>query len=198
MAIPLRLSARRRFRDSPSRLRRFLWPEACVVSGIAPEPVQASVAKIEINGMGDEARRVTSSTEEAPEPEKRTQFEQMGGASALKELLRYFYADVRQDEVLGPIFNARIQDWPAHLDKIGSFWARQLGAPSNYAGGFGAVHLSLGLQEEHFHRWLGLWERNCRQHLDPAAANWMIERAQEIGRNLRRIVGGAAGLQIGR
>ena len=127
-----------------------------------------------------------------------TVFDQLGGAPGLKRLLQHFYADVRQDQVLGPIFNARIHDWPAHLEKIGSFWARQTGAASNYAGGFAAAHLPLGLQEEHFVRWLGLWERNCRQQLDPAPAAWMIARAHEIGTHLRRITGGAAGLQIGR
>ena len=127
---------------------------------------------------------------------KRTVFEQMGGAPVLKRLLQHFYADVRQDAVLGPVFNAKIEDWPAHLEKIGSFWARQTGAASNYAGGFAAVHLPLGLQAEHFTRWLGLWERNCRQHLDPVSADWMIARAQEIGGHLKRIVGGGAGLQI--
>lgn len=125
-------------------------------------------------------------------------FERMGGAPVLKTLLQHFYADVRQDVVLGPVFNARIADWPAHLEKIGSFWARQTGAASNYAGGFAGVHLPLGLQPEHFQRWLGLWERNCRQHLDPASADWMIARAHEIGGHLKRIVGGDAGLRIGR
>ena len=125
-------------------------------------------------------------------------FDRMGGAPVLKKLLQHFYADVRQDAMLGPVFNSKIHDWPAHLEKIGSFWARQTGAASNYAGGFAAVHLPLGLQPEHFTRWLGLWERNCRQHLDPSSADWMIGRAHEIGAHLKRIVGGAAGLQIGR
>lgn len=130
-------------------------------------------------------------------PSEGSVFEQMGGAPALRQLLHHFYADVRQDEVIGPLFNARIHDWPSHLDKIGNFWARQTGGPSNYAGGFGSAHLSMGLQPEHFQRWLGLWERNCRQHLEPVAADWMIARAHDLGNNLERIVGGSGGLRIG-
>ena len=118
--------------------------------------------------------------------------------SVLQHLLRHFYADVRQDVVLGPVFNARIGDWPAHLEKIADFWTRQTGGPSQYAGGLAAAHLPLGLEPVHFTRWLGLWERNCRQHLDTASADWMIARAHEIGAHLQRIVSGAAGLQIGR
>lgn len=133
----------------------------------------------------------------AGNPPEKSVFDQMGGAPALKNLLHHFYADVRQDELIGPIFNARIHDWPSHLDKIGSFWARQAGGPSGYAGGFGAAHRSLGLQPEHFHRWLGLWERNCRQHLEPVAADWMIARAHDLGNNLKRILGGGGSLRIG-
>jgi len=125
-----------------------------------------------------------------------TPFNRLGGAAVLQELLRHFYADVRQDAVLGPIFNAHIHDWPAHLETIGSFWARQLGAASNYPGGFAAAHLPLGLQPEHFVRWLGLWERNCRQHLNAESAGWMIARAGDIAVHLRRVVAGAGGLQI--
>jgi len=126
------------------------------------------------------------------------EFERLGGVTTLQNLLRHFYADIRQDVVLGPIFDSRIHDWPAHLQKIGSFWARQLGAPSDYPGGFAGAHLSLGIQPEHVTRWLGLWERNCRQHLNPDSAEWMITRAHDIATHLRRIVAGATGLQITR
>ncbi|MBN8247001.1 MAG: group III truncated hemoglobin [Verrucomicrobia bacterium] len=126
-----------------------------------------------------------------------TPWDRLGGAPALQNLLRHFYADIRQDAVLGPIFNAHIHDWPAHLEKIGSFWARQLGAASNYPGGFAAAHLPLGIQPEHFVRWLGLWERNCCQHLNPESAAWMTARASDIAAHLRRVVGGSGGLQVG-
>ena len=124
-------------------------------------------------------------------------FERLGGAPVLMNLLRGFYADVRQDEVIGPIFDAHIQDWPTHLDRIGSFWARQLGAFSNYSGGFGAAHLPLQLKEIHFQRWLGLWERHCRRELDPESAEFLIVRAHEIAQQLRRMMAGQMGPRIG-
>lgn len=126
-----------------------------------------------------------------------TPWDRLGGAPALQNLLRHFYADIRQDALLGPIFTTHIHDWPAHLEKIGGFWARQLGAASNYPGGFAAAHLPLGIQPEHFLRWLGLWERNCRQHLDPESAAWMTARAHDIAAHLRRVVAGSGGLQVG-
>ena len=48
-------------------------------------------------------------------------YERLGGHAGILKLIHPFYIDVRQHAVLGPIFNAHIQDWPAHLDKIASF-----------------------------------------------------------------------------
>ncbi len=40
----------------------------------------------------------------------------------LKALVTAFYARVRQDAELGPIFNDAIADWPHHLGKLTDFW----------------------------------------------------------------------------
>lgn len=127
-----------------------------------------------------------------------TLFEAIGGRPGLDRLLQTFYADVRQHAVLGPIFEAHIRDWPSHMIKIGEFWALQTGGPSRYAGGFGGAHLRLGIGPEHFEHWLGLWEFNCKRHLEPRAAQVMIELAHEFGSRLRRLVTsrGPGGLQI--
>ena len=53
----------------------------------------------------------------------------MGGRPALVELLRYFYADVRQHAEIGPIFAAHVSDWPTHLEKIADFWSGVTGGP---------------------------------------------------------------------
>lgn len=37
-----------------------------------------------------------------------------------------FYDLVRKDELLGPIFNKVITDWPSHLHKITLFWDQVL------------------------------------------------------------------------
>jgi hemoglobin len=124
-------------------------------------------------------------------------FERIGGTAGLTALLRHFYADVRQHRVIGPIFNARVHDWPAHISKVAEFWARQTGAPSLYPGGFAAAHLPLGLKPEHFTHWLDLWEFNCRRHLPATEAEEMIARARLIGAQLAWIVEGRGGLRVG-
>lgn len=99
-----------------------------------------------------------------------TLYDRLGGHDGIMRLIRPFYADIRQHAVLGPIFNARIHDWPAHLSKIAEFWARQTGGPSRYGGGFGAAHLTLGIGPEHFEHWLKLWAFNSQRQLPPPEA----------------------------
>src|SRR5207237_9195398 len=93
-----------------------------------------------------------------PRP-KRTDFLEMR-----RPILNLLIED-RPHQLVGPIFNEKIQDWPAHLEKIGSFWARLTGGPSNYSGGMPAKHFPLGLNASHFLAWLQLWEFNCHAHL---------------------------------
>ena len=124
-------------------------------------------------------------------------FYRLGGHEGILRLIKPFYIDVRQHAVLGPIFNARIQNWPEHLDRITQFWARQTGGPSTYPGAFAAAHLPLGIQPTHLQHWLGLWEWNCRRHLAKEEADEMVALAQRIGEQLQRLVTGRTGFPIG-
>ena len=111
-------------------------------------------------------------------------YERLGGHDGILKLIKPFYADVRQHNLLGPIFNAHIQDWSAHLEKIADFWALQAGGESRYQGGFARAHMSLGLQPEHFQNWLALWENNNARWLKPLEATEMNALAHELGRRL--------------
>lgn len=121
------------------------------------------------------------------EPTGEPLYVRMGGRPALMHLLRHFYADVRQHAVIGPVFERMIDDWPAHLEKIGDFWSGLTGGPPLYRGPMPHKHLPLGLEAEHFEAWLGLWRRNCRQHLPVAEAEELIGLAETIGGRLRQI-----------
>ncbi len=120
-----------------------------------------------------------------PEPKPTSLFDRIGGRANLVRLLHHFYADVRQHQVIGPIFLAQIENWPAHIEKIADFWSNATGGPVRYAGGMPMRHIPLGLKEEHFQAWLGLWEHNCKAHLPEESAAEMITIAQNIGLRLR-------------
>lgn len=123
------------------------------------------------------------------DPSSTSLFERLGGRGGLMMLLRRFYADVRQHREIGPIFNERITDWPAHLEIIADFWSGATGGPARYSGPMPAKHLALGLQEKHFDAWLDLWSRHCRAHLPVGEAGELVRLAEGIGQRLRQIVG---------
>ena len=41
----------------------------------------------------------------------------------LAALVEAFYARVRADAQLGPVFDGAIDDWPEHLEKLAAFWS---------------------------------------------------------------------------
>ena len=117
-----------------------------------------------------------------------TLFYRIGGRPKLTSLLRHFYADVRQQTEIAPVFAAHVTDWPSHLEKIADFWTAATGGPVLYSGPMPYKHLSLGLEEQHFVAWLDLWRRHCNAHLAPAEARQLIALAESIGMRLRQIV----------
>jgi hemoglobin len=125
---------------------------------------------------------------EKAEPAAGSLFERIGGRPGIATLLRHFYADVRQHREIGPIFNARIQDWPSHLEKIADFWSGVTGGPARYSGPMPRKHLSLGLGGKHFEAWLDLWRRHCRIHLPPHEAGEMIQLAEALGERLQALI----------
>ena len=122
--------------------------------------------------------------------EERSLYERLGGREGILKLIRPFYADVRQHAVLGPIFNAQIQDWPAHLEKIVDFWKLQTGGESRYRGGFAGAHMALSLELEHFEHWLALWEFNNARELPPREAKEMNDLAHRLAGRLFTVTRG--------
>lgn len=115
-------------------------------------------------------------------------FERIGGRDALRQLVRHFYADVRQHSCIGPIFEERISDWPAHIEKITDFWSGITGGPARYSGPMPLKHLPLALEGRHFEVWLDLWQRKCRTRLPEREAEELANAAQMIGQRLRQII----------
>lgn len=80
----------------------------------------------------------------------------------IEEMVRRFYADVAQDDLLGPMFNdvARV-DWSEHLPKLASFWCRALLGIPGYGGNpFQAhrrIHEKRSFTAAQFDRWLSLF-----------------------------------------
>ena len=93
----------------------------------------------------------------------------------IKLLVDSFYSKVRQDALIGPIFDREIgNNWPTHLEKMYRFWQTILFDAHTYNGRPFPPHAKLPIDKEHFERWLALFESN----LDAQFAGPVTEEAR--------------------
>ena len=123
----------------------------------------------------------------AKRAEKRAAAEEIGvDADYIDHFVEAFYAQIQQDHLLGPIFNARIKDWPAHLARMKAFWRSVLHNSGEFAGNPMLKHLAIpGLELGHFSRWLELFYATLRDaEGHPGATALVGGRARMIADSL--------------
>lgn len=105
----------------------------------------------------------------------------------LAALVAHFYARVRADAMLGPVFNKAVEDWPAHQEKLAAFWSSVMLGTGRYKGQPLPAHMRhrAEISPAHFQRWLRLWEESAREELTPEAGHAMVRKAQRIGASLQ-------------
>ena len=106
----------------------------------------------------------------------------------LHELVHGFYAKVRVDPMLGPIFADRIEDWGPHLERMVAFWSSVALMTGRYNGRPVPAHVSLPVDETHFGQWLALFGETAHEICTPAGAAHVIERAERIARSLHMAI----------
>jgi hemoglobin len=102
----------------------------------------------------------------------------------LTALVHRFYDRVRADPVLGPVFDARIEKWGPHLERMVAFWSSVALMTGRYHGSPVAKHAPLPIGWKHFERWLAIFRETARETCPPAGAAHLIERAERIARSL--------------
>ena len=102
-------------------------------------------------------------------------------------VVRRFYARVRRDPLLGPIFEDAIPNWGHHLGLLSDFWSSVMLTSGRYKGNPMATHLKHAprLTPEAFERWLSLWESTTAELLPPDEAAAMLSRARRIAASLQ-------------
>jgi hemoglobin len=115
----------------------------------------------------------------------------------IERLVRGFYEKVRADEMLAPVFNARIRDWEPHLQQMFAFWSSVALMTGRYQGTPMAKHMRLPVDAAHFDRWLSLFETTARELCPPQAAEHFVERARRIAASLELGIANAHGVVLG-
>jgi hemoglobin len=102
-------------------------------------------------------------------------------------LVPAFYAKVRRDPMLGPIFDGAIGDgWDVHLAKLCDFWSSVMLMTGRFKGRPMPVHVALpDIGPGHFARWLALFKETAEEVCPAPAAALFQARAEMIAESLQ-------------
>ncbi len=107
--------------------------------------------------------------------------------ASLRRLVDLFYARVRADPLIGPVFDSAVHDWPAHLTLLGDFWSSVMLTSGRYKGQPVPAHRKHmeRLTPAMFDRWLALWAETTDEMMVPAAAARLQAKAARIAESLQ-------------
>lgn len=106
----------------------------------------------------------------------------------IREVVEGFYAKVRSDPALGPVFSRVIADaaWPAHLTKMCDFWSSVLLMTGRFKGAPMAAHARIAsIRPTHFARWLHLFRQTAEALCPPPAAALFVAKSEMIAQSLQ-------------
>ncbi|MDR3531719.1 MAG: group III truncated hemoglobin [Rhodopila sp.] len=108
--------------------------------------------------------------------------------ATIKTLVDGFYARVRRDPALGPIFADAIAEdaWPAHLEKMYAFWSSVILTSGRYKGNPVSTHRQVaGIMPPLFGNWLDLFEATAAELFVPTIADRFVQAARRIAESLK-------------
>ncbi len=106
----------------------------------------------------------------------------------IETLVNTFYAKIRRDNLLGPIFNKHIPEekWPEHLSKLSDFWETNLFGVSKFKGNPTLKHIIVDenlnhtIEQTHFEQWLTIWFTT----IDKLFTGELATKAKNASRNM--------------
>ena len=105
----------------------------------------------------------------------------------IDRLVRRFYASVRQDELLGPVFEAHVHDWEEHMLHLVDFWSALLRGTRRFRGAPVQKHMVIDeLREELFERWLLLFRQTTAELGNEPMQRLADDAAERIAENFWR------------
>jgi truncated hemoglobin YjbI len=107
--------------------------------------------------------------------------------SAIVTLVDTFYARVRDDAVLSPVFEAKLAGrWHEHMPRMYAFWTKVLLGTGEFNGNVFGKHMALsGIETEHFVRWLTLFRLTAVDVFGVDGAGDALAVAQRIASSLQ-------------
>jgi hemoglobin len=109
----------------------------------------------------------------------------MVNEATIAELVEKFYARARKDPEIGPVFEAGVHDWSAHLATLNDFWSSVMLTSGRYKGNPMAAHMKHPLRPDFFTRWLALWGETADELFVPEEAARFRHKAERIAESLK-------------
>ena len=105
----------------------------------------------------------------------------------IENLVATFYARIRQDPDLGPIFGRVIgEDWTPHLKTMCNFWSSVMLTSGRYKGRPIPAHIKIAeIKPQHFARWLEMFQATAQDLFAPPLAQAFVERANRIAESFK-------------
>jgi len=113
----------------------------------------------------------------------------LAGRPDIERLVNHFYGRVREDALLGPIFNdlAKV-DWDHHLPKMYAFWQMALFREGNFHGNPLVAHAALlpltPMDWPRFNRWLELFHGS----IDDLFSGERAEHLKRISEDMAHVI----------
>ena len=114
----------------------------------------------------------------------------------IEAVVREFYARIRLDPLLGPIFSNRFTAWESHRLTMVAFWSSAILISGRYHGNPMAKHRDLAVTATHFDRWLNVFRGTLRDLCPPAAQLHFSQTAERIAFSLARGIAGHAATPV--
>lgn len=107
----------------------------------------------------------------------------------IRVMVERFYEHARDDELLGPVFAERVQDWEAHYDTMTRFWSSAVLRAGTYSGRPIEKHRIEGLTPQHFVNWVNRFSEVVRRELGPQRARVFIDLSERMAVSIASRIG---------
>ena len=115
----------------------------------------------------------------------------------IRDVVVEFYRRARRDDRLGPVFEAHVHEWDAHLSRMNDFWSAALLRTGRYSGRPVEQHRAIGsLAAGHFGRWVELFEETVRDLCPPRQADAFLVRARRMRDGMIMVLGLGGGSPV--
>ena len=106
---------------------------------------------------------------------------------SITQMVDMFYARVREDAVLSPIFESKLAGrWNEHMPRMYAFWSKILLGSGNFQSNVFGKHMALaGIEREHFIHWLALFRMSAIEVFGIDDAKIPIQVAERIAGSLQ-------------